>query len=108
MIYQGKQKIKLKRAAINVLIFCILMYFLFHLIYGNRGIIAYFSKVQEYKESYQELTILRSKRLKIENKVQLLRPDNVDADAMDEAVRNSLGVSKPKEKMFRREVDSAE
>ena len=102
MIDKSNQKVKLKRAAINVLMFCILMYFIFHLIYGNRGIIAYFAMITEYDASYQKLNELRYTRLKLENKVKLLRPDSIDEDAMDEVIHDSRGMSKPKEKMFRR------
>ena len=39
--------------------------------------------------------------LEIENRTKLLRPGSLDKDMLDEKIRNVLGLSEPKEKIFR-------
>lgn len=78
-----------------------LLYFVFHSIYGSRGIIAYFKLQAELESSHKKLDQLRSERLEIENRTKLLRPGSLDRDMLDEKTRNVLGLSLPKEKIFK-------
>ena len=89
-----------KRRLFDIIIFLLLLYFIFHSIYGKRGFIAYFETKTELVERKQELELLRAERLEIENKAKLLRPDSLDRDMLDEKIRNILGFSSPKEKIF--------
>lgn len=78
-----------------------LLYFVFHSIYGSRGIIAYFKLQAELESSHKNLDQLRAERLEIENRAKLLRPGSLDRDMLDEKTRNVLGLSSPKEKIFK-------
>jgi len=90
-----------KKRVFNTAIILMLMYFVFHSIYGSRGIIAYFKLQAELENSHIKLEQLRSERLEIENRTKLLRSGSLDRDMLDEKTRNVLGLSLPKEKVFK-------
>lgn len=77
-----------------------LVYFVFHSIYGSRGILAYFKLQSELERSQIALDTLRQERLEVENRTKLLRPGSLDKDMLDEKVRSVLGVAKPTENVF--------
>ena len=82
-----------KKTALNILILFMLIYFVFHSIYGSRGIIAYFKLQAELENAHLKLESLRSERLEIENRAKLLRPGSLDKDMLDEKARNVLGAA---------------
>ncbi len=91
---------ELKKFIFNIIIVFMLLYFVFHSIYGNRGIVAYFNLQAKLENSYKKLKLLRVKKLEIENRVKLLRSKLLDKDMLDEKTRNILGLSLPEEKIF--------
>ena len=96
---------KSKKSALNILLMFMLAYFVFHSIYGSRGILAYFKLQSELERSRTTLESLRHERLEVENRTKLLRPDSLDKDMLDEKVRSVLGVAKPTENVFSVEDD---
>lgn len=89
-----------KRLLINTLLSLLLIYFVFHSFYGNRGIIAYFTLSQKLQKSYSELESLRAERVELEHKVKLLRPESLDQDMLDQEARRVLGIASSKEQVF--------
>jgi cell division protein FtsB len=92
-----------KKTVFNVVILFMLLYFIFHSIYGSRGVIAYFKLQAELENAHSKLNSLRVERLEIENKAKLLRPESLDKDMLDEKARNVLGVVLPNEQVFKKE-----
>jgi len=90
-----------RKKIFNIITIFMLLYFVFHSIYGSRGIIAYFKLQAELESSHKKLDQLRAERLEIENRTKLLRPGSLDRDMLDEKTRNVLGLSSPKEKVFK-------
>lgn len=82
------------------MLLCIFVYFVFHLLYGNRGIVAYFKLNQKITTATEELDILRAQRLELEHKVNSLKTESLDRDMLDEEARKSLGLAGDKEKVF--------
>lgn len=89
-----------RKLLFNLLIFLFLIYFIFHSIYGNLGIIAYFKLNQQLEKAQEELVALRAKRIEQEHRVKLLRLESLDKDMLDEQARNILGVASPQEQVF--------
>lgn len=92
-----------KKTAFNIIILLMLLYFVFHSIYGSRGVIAYFKLQAELENAHSKLNTLRVERLEIENRAKLLRPRSLDRDMLDEKARNILGVVLPAEQVFKKE-----
>jgi len=90
----------------NIIISLLLIYFIFHSIYGNRGVIAYFKLNQKLEKTYTELENLRVTRIEIEHKVKLLRPESLNQDMLDEKVRQILGLASTKEQVFSTIIDT--
>lgn len=90
-----------RKSVFNILIFSLLLYFVFHSIYGSRGVIAYFKLQSELTRMETTLASLHSDRLEIENRTKLLRPGSLDRDMLDEKVRTVLGVAAKSERVFK-------
>ena len=74
-------------------IFCLLIigYFTYHLLQGERGVISMLRLERQITHSDQQLQSLRQEREALEKHVQLLHPNHVDPDMLDEQARRSLG-----------------
>jgi cell division protein FtsB len=90
-----------RRFLVNIFFLSLILYFLFHSIYGDRGIISYFQLQAKLNKSSEKLVTLRTERLEIENRAKLLRDSSIDRDMLDEKIRYVLGFSEPDEKVFR-------
>lgn len=89
-----------KKIIFNIFLFLLLSYFIYHSIYGSRGIIAYFSLNHQLEKTYTALEIVRDERIELEHRVKLLRPESLDRDMLDQEARRVLGVAMPNEQVF--------
>ncbi len=96
----NKTPILNKKQIVHYLLIAVLLYFVFHLLYGNRGIVAYFRLNQKLDNSVKELDTLKAERLEIEHKVNSLKPESLDRDLLDEQARKGLGMAGEKERVF--------
>lgn len=88
-----------KSSLLHYLLFGLLMYFAFHAIAGNRGMIAYFKLHSTIDSFADEADTLKAERIELEHKVNLLK-SSVDLDMLDEQARKVLGFSKEHENVF--------
>ena len=75
----------------------LLLYISFHMLQGERGLIAFWkinSEVSAAKATQESL--LKEKSI-LQNRVNLLSPKSLDPDMLEERVRIMLGYSKPNE-----------
>ena len=72
-------------------------YFAYHAVQGERGIVAHNRMSQEIALAENALAEAKAKRLAIEKRVMLLRPDGIDRDLLDERARRTLGMAHPDE-----------
>jgi cell division protein FtsB len=89
-----------KKIAANVVLFLLLIYFVFHSIYGKLGVIAYFKLNKQLVVATQKLELLKSTRIDLEHKTKLMRTESLDKDMLDEQARKSLSVASPNDLMF--------
>lgn len=82
-------------------------YFSFHVVHGERGILASQQLEQQIAEAQAELDQLRGQRQVLEHRVSLLRSDSLDADLLDEVVRRNLGYGRRDEIVIRTPGNSA-
>jgi len=75
----------------------LLVYFGYHTISGERGIVALSRQHLVIGELQSELAALRSERARLERRVRLLRPESVDPDMLGERAREMLYLSRPEE-----------
>ena len=92
---------ELKRRARDVvgpvLGFCVVGYFVYHSIEGDRGLTAYVQLTERLAEAKAQLEEIQAERKALERRVKLLRADNLDPDMLDERARQILNYSRPDE-----------
>lgn len=84
----------------KVLWILVLGYFTYHLLEGERGLLAMMRLQADLRYSEAQLTELQDTRKSMEKHVQLLRPSHIDRDMLDEQARATLGYAKPGEIMI--------
>lgn len=89
-----------KKIILNIFLALLLGYFVFHCIYGNKGVIAYLKVNRQLEKAYDELKLLRAERIELEHNVKLLRTESLDKDMLDEQARKVLGIAAPSEQVF--------
>ena len=92
---------ELKRRARDVvgpvLGFCVVGYFIYHSIEGDRGLMAYLRLTERLTDARAQLEEVQGERQGLERRVKLLRSDNLDPDMLDERARRVLNYSRPDE-----------
>jgi len=76
---------------------CIVGYFIYHTIEGDRGWVAQVRLQNEVAETQKKLDGLRQESESLDRRVRLLRPESLDPDLLDEEARKSLNYTKPGE-----------
>jgi cell division protein FtsB len=76
---------------------CIVGYFLYHTVEGERGWVAQMKLQHETFMARERLAKLRGEREALERRVEMLRPEKVDPDLLGEEARKALNYSKPNE-----------
>jgi cell division protein FtsB len=72
-----------------------LLYFGYHTVQGDRSIIAYLRLNSQLARVNIELAESNEARAILTRRVNLLRPDNLDRDMLDEQARHILGLAHP-------------
>ncbi|GHU16546.1 hypothetical protein FACS189472_01830 [Alphaproteobacteria bacterium] len=83
----------LKSVASNAVWICIVGYFLFHIFSGARGAVSWAKLSYESDRLERELLSLKEENAFLENKIKLIRDDNLDLDLLEEQARNLLGMT---------------
>lgn len=68
----------------------LLIYFVYHLIQGERGLLAWGRLKQQITVAEQKLNTVKEEQQSLEKRVQLLRPDSLDADMLEEQAKEKL------------------
>lgn len=88
-------RLRARYAATPVIVVSILAYFAYHAFEGNHGLFAHNRLVQEISIQEKRASLLHDQRARLERRVALLRPDNLDPDLLAEEARRTLGYASP-------------
>lgn len=86
-----------QKYAVQSVVICLVLYFLFHLVQGGRGIVTLKSLEKKLQESTQRLDALKGSHDKLAHKVDLMKPGAVCPDLLEEQAKQILGYSHPEE-----------
>ena len=75
----------------------IFFYFVFHLITGERGLLAYVRLKNQMEETKKEAAAVQQEKLNFSRNVAGLRDDSLNLDLVEELARKDLGYSKKDE-----------
>ena len=74
---------------------CAVVYFAYHAVHGERGLIAWWRLEHEVKTTRKVAADVAARRRAWEARVRHLRPESLDPDMLDERVRTMLGYAGP-------------
>jgi cell division protein FtsB len=80
-----------------VLGFCVVGYFAYHSVEGDRGLVAYLRLNEQITLAKAQLAEVAAERKALEQRVSLLRPNRLDPDMLDERARLLLNLARPDE-----------
>ncbi|AUG55045.1 septum formation initiator [Thalassospira marina] len=70
-----------------------MVYFIFHSVEGDRGLLAYWSMQDRVNEIVKLRDDIRGRRELLEQRVKALRPGSLDPDLLDERARTMLDMA---------------
>lgn len=74
---------------------CAVIYFAYHAIHGDRGLIAWHQLNQKVTAARQVLTETGALRGSLQHRINLLNPDSLDPDMLEERARLMLNYGYP-------------
>ena len=80
-----------RKIAPPVLGACVVAYFGYHALHGERGFLAWLKLKQNLTEAALTEAQLAGERTRLDRRVRLLRPDNLDPDLLEERAHALLG-----------------
>ncbi len=86
-----------RQIALPVLGICLLGYFFYHFLHGERGLFAWLAVNRQIEEAKAELARTAAERVELERRVSLLGTRGIDLDMLDERVRAMLNYGRPAE-----------
>ena len=100
MLERGVHQLKLGKILKIAAILLIFSYVLYHIVYGDRGVISLLQYTGKYQKTLSELEAAKLERQKLQHKVGLLKTDSIDVDLLEEQAKRSLSVSRENEIMI--------
>ena len=91
---------RIRQIAVPVFGALVVGYFVYHSMKGDHGLNAYIKLSGELAKAEEVLQERRSKREVIEHRTNLLRPDNLDLDILDERARDVLNLLNVNERVI--------
>ncbi len=76
---------------------CAVVYFAYHTVQGDRGLLAWWRLRHEISEAQLTLARVKGQRDALERRAGLLRPDSLDPDMLEERARVMLHVGRDDE-----------
>ncbi len=74
-----------------------LVYFGYHSIHGERGLLAWTQRSQEVVDARTRVAALAAEHARLGHRVSRLRPESLDLDLLDERARAILNLAEPDE-----------
>lgn len=81
----------------QLLLACLVVYFAYHAVQGERGLNAWWRLTQKIALAEATLDALNGQRAALEARVALLRPESLDPDMLEERARADLNFGRPDE-----------
>jgi cell division protein FtsB len=87
--------------AATILIGVLIVYFGFHALTGDRGLLTAGQRDDTLTQRTVELKQIKTERMDLEARAQLLRDSSLSADLLEERARSLLGFADPKDYVIR-------
>ncbi|HLF58809.1 MAG TPA: septum formation initiator family protein [Alphaproteobacteria bacterium] len=97
MALMGEIRRRARHVAGPMLMVSVAVYFGYHAVQGDRGLIAWWQVTQRLKNANATYARVHDAREALEHRVALLGPDQLDLDLLDERAHIVLGLARPDE-----------
>jgi cell division protein FtsB len=84
-----------RQAAPQVLAACMVAYFAYHALHGDRGFYAWIMLKQERAQALATAETVAAERARLEHRVGLLRSEHLDPDLLEERAQATLNYGAP-------------
>ncbi len=81
----------IRQSLITFIGVCLCLYFSFHLVQGNRGVVTLAALESQIETLSQKNTKISEEKERLRQKVVMMRPGTLDGDLLEERVRAVLG-----------------
>lgn len=98
VLYETRKRVR--QVAPQVAAALAVAYFAYHAIEGERGVLAYLKLGNELESAQQVATQVEEERAELEHRVDLLSPDSLDPDMLEERARALLNYGHSDEKVI--------
>lgn len=88
-----------KRYTVQSIILCLVLYFLYHLIQGGRGVMTLRALEGSFEKANSQLSDIKGKHDKLAHRVDLMKPGSICPDLLEEQAKNVLGYAHHNEKI---------
>lgn len=79
------------------------VYFGYFALYGRHGLVVYAKLQREAELRQSDLDRITAERTALERRVNLLKPESIDPDLLEERARDTLGLTGPNELVLPRD-----
>lgn len=86
---------RLRNVAGPLLGLTLLVYFAYHMVQGDRGLLAWWRLNREIHTAEATLADLQTQQQALQHRADLLRPDHLDPDMLEERARLMLDLGRP-------------
>lgn len=86
-----------RQVAPQILSACVMVYFLYHAIQGDRGFLAWLNLSQDLERAQAAAALATEDRARMEERVGRLKAEHLDPDLLDERARDLLNLARPDE-----------
>ncbi len=93
MLFELKRR--LRQTVPQVLSACVLVYFVYHGLQGDRGFLAWLQLTQELEQARAMESRLAAERRLLESRIRGLQPQTLDPDLLDRQARAVLNLGHP-------------
>ena len=93
MATRQRKQSQLKRFVMPVITIAFLTYFGYHALHGEYGLVGRVRLERQAVQLEDELRALGERRDQLQRRVNLLKPDSLDQDMLDERARNNLNLA---------------
>jgi len=97
MLERASHRLKLGAIVKIAAVILIFGYVIFHIIYGDRGVISLLQNSKKYQTTLSEVELVKMERQKLQSKVGLLKTDSIDLDMLEEQAKKNLSLTKENE-----------
>jgi len=88
---------RIKQVAPQFLSACVMLYFLYHAVQGDRGFLAWLRLTQDLEQAKLAAVEVEAQRERLGERVGRLQPEHLDPDLLDERARALLNLGRPDE-----------